>query len=83
MTDNVLMFPVGHITKGDIPAEKVLAGAIKADLETVIVIGTSAKGERYYASSTGDAPMLSWLTHEFISNLHRASMPIIMERGND
>jgi len=49
--DNVVTLPV--ITTLDISPERVLDGALKADLDTVLVIGWD-KEDRFYASgSTG------------------------------
>ena len=41
-------------TSLDIPADKVLHGAIDSKLVSVIVIGETESGEIYHASSTAD-----------------------------
>lgn len=56
---NVIDLPV--ITTVDLPAHKILNGALQADLETVVVIGWSKDGELYFASTTADGAEVVWL----------------------
>ena len=44
----------GGATLLDIPCKKVLQGAIASNLVSVIVIGETADGEIYHASSSAD-----------------------------
>jgi hypothetical protein len=57
--DNVIVLPV--ITSHDIPPERVLEGALKADLERVIVMGYDKDGNEYFASSISDGADVVWL----------------------
>ena len=57
--DNVVEFP-GQ-TFADLEPEKILAGAIEADLENVVVIGRDRAGNHYMASSSGRCPDILWL----------------------
>jgi len=50
--DNVVFLDVD--TTLAIPPERVLDGALKADLEEVIVLGWTKDGQMYAAGSTGD-----------------------------
>jgi hypothetical protein len=52
-SDNVIDLPV--VTSLDIPVERILNGAIEANLDTAIVIGWQEDGEFYFAGSSGDA----------------------------
>lgn len=48
---------------GEVPPHKVLEGAEKERLDTVIVIGY--RGDSFYfASSTGDCPKVLWALEE-------------------
>jgi hypothetical protein len=46
-------------TKLDIPVSKVLDGA--KDLTGIVVIGETAEGQIYFASSMSDGPTINWL----------------------
>lgn len=59
MVATVVDFP--GITKLDIPAERILDRAVKADLTDVVVIGYTKEGERYFASSYASGPEVLWL----------------------
>lgn len=48
-------------SKLDIPVEKVLDGARAAGLKEIIIIGTTADDEAYYASSMADKPLILYL----------------------
>lgn len=64
---NVIAFRGATI--GDIPVAKILDGAKAKDLTAVIVIGETADGEPYYASSTGSAPEMNWMADLFKKEL--------------
>lgn len=53
------------ITKLDIPAERVLTGAAKAEINPVLVLGYDADGELYAAASTGDQAQIVHLMELF------------------
>jgi hypothetical protein len=55
-------------TKGDVPVDRVLESA-KAECETVFVLGLTAEGELYAASSTGDTGHLMWLYERWKARL--------------
>lgn len=57
--DNVVFLE--NETTLDVPPERVLSSAAEAKLNEVIVIGTADSGEFYFASSSGDGPVLLWL----------------------
>lgn len=48
---------------GEVPVDKVLKGAEKEGLDTLIVIGYRGDGF-YFASSTGDCPKVLWALEE-------------------
>lgn len=52
------------ITKLDIPVERVIDGAKKADLETAVVIGWDKDGEFYFASNKADGADVLWLLEQ-------------------
>lgn len=54
----VSILPV--VTKLDIGVERVLNGALDAELDLVIVIGRTADGEFYFASSKSDGGAVLW-----------------------
>lgn len=56
--DNVVILPVA--TRLDIPAERVLNGALDADLDRCFVIGRTRDGEFYFASTTSDGGTVIW-----------------------
>lgn len=59
MTAKVIVLPV--ITTLDVPAERILSGAIEAKLETAVVIGRDTEGKFYFASSVADGGDVLWL----------------------
>jgi len=63
MADNLVHLRMK--TKHDIPPERVLNGALKADLESVVVIGYDADGNEYFAGSQGDMAESLWLVERF------------------
>ena len=56
---NVIELPV--ITRLDIPPERILKRAKKADLREVVVVGVDNDGEFYFASSVADGGSVLWL----------------------
>lgn len=52
MADNIIHLDV--LTTLDIPPERVLSGAIEADLDTVVVIGWTRDDEFWASASTSD-----------------------------
>ena len=57
--DNILEFT--GLTRVKTQPTKVLAKAAGAKLADVIVIGTDADGDLYFASSTPDGPEVNWM----------------------
>lgn len=51
---------IGCITKLDLPADRILAKAQAAGLETAIVIGVDKDGDFYFASSAADGGDVLW-----------------------
>lgn len=49
------------VTRYDIPAERVLAAAVDAGLQRVVVMGYDADGQEYFASSIADGGTVLWL----------------------
>jgi hypothetical protein len=51
------------VTRLDIPPERVLNRALKADLDGVVVIGWKKgdDGDFYFVSSIADGPEVNWL----------------------
>jgi len=56
---NVIELPV--VTTLDIPPERILRKAADADLQEVIIIGTSKEGDLYFAGSMADGGNALWL----------------------
>lgn len=57
--DNVVLLPC--ITRLDLPAERVLEQAIKADLKQAVIVGEHADGREYFASTTAGGPEVLWM----------------------
>jgi hypothetical protein len=49
------------ITTLNLPPERVLEGALKADLAGVVVLGYTKDGEPYFASTYADGGDVMWL----------------------
>lgn len=58
MTDNVVT--LNMVTRLPIPVDRVLDDAQAAGLTQVIVIGVTADGEEYFASSEADGGNVLW-----------------------
>lgn len=56
-------------TTVDLPAKTVLEGAIKQDLDIVLVIGVCKDGQHYYAGSTSSAGEMLLLVEIFKSKV--------------
>ncbi len=59
MTDKVINLPV--ITKLDLPVDRILEEAIKAELSEVVLMGYDKDGGYYFASSKADGGDVLWL----------------------
>ncbi len=49
------------VTTKHIPPEKILQGALNAELTEAVVIGQRPDGSVYFAMSTAEAPSINWL----------------------
>lgn len=58
MDDNVVILPV--VTTLDVPVERIIDLAGKADLERVFIIGRTKEGDLYFASSVADGGTVLW-----------------------
>lgn len=67
MADENVLYP-SFQTVHDLPAERILNGALKANLTVVTIIGENAGGD-YYASSTGDLQLILWQLEQFKKKL--------------
>ena len=67
--DNVVEF--NGITRLNLPAERILRCAQKADLESVVIVGETASGEFYFASSYASAPETAWLLQHGVYRLNQ------------
>ena len=65
--DNVIY--LNEATTEDIPPERVVEGALDANLSVAIVIGRRADGTIYFASSTGDVREAHWLVSVVATNI--------------
>lgn len=54
----------GITTSLDVPPSRVLAGALDANLETVVIMGYDKSGDTYFASSVADGGTILWLTEQ-------------------
>lgn len=57
------------ITTLDLPPERVLKGALEADLESVTIVGYTKDGQEYFASSVADGAFTVWLFERFKKQL--------------
>jgi hypothetical protein len=65
--DNVIY--LNEATTEDIPPERVVEGALDANLSVAIVIGRRPDGTIYFASSTGDVKEAHWLVSVVATNI--------------
>ena len=54
------IIPLGNVTRLDIPADRVLEGAM-GKLDGVIIIGKQDDGEYYFASSIASGGTVLWM----------------------
>lgn len=59
MTDNVIEWT--GITRLDLPAERILQGALAADLKSVVIIGWDSEDDFVFAASLADGGDVLWL----------------------
>ena len=50
-----------HPTRLDVPVERIIQGAVDANLESIVVAGYTAGGEEYFAASIADGGTVLWL----------------------
>ena len=55
------VIPLNNETLLNIPAERVLNGALEADLEDVVILGKHSGGNYYFASSVADGGTVLWM----------------------
>lgn len=68
--DNVVVLPV--VTRLDIPASRILDAAAQSNLTEVVVIGQTADGNEYFASSHASGPETLWHLERAKHKLMRA-----------
>ena len=49
------------VTTKEIPPERILEAALKAQLTDVVLIGQRPDGSVYFAMSTAEAPAVNWM----------------------
>jgi len=54
------IIPLGNVTRLDIPADRILEGAI-GQLDGVVILGRQPDGEYYFASSIADGGTVLWM----------------------
>lgn len=54
------VIPIGGITRLDLPADRVLEGAI-GQMKGVVIIGFDQDGNEYFASTYADGGTVMWL----------------------
>lgn len=59
MTAEIVEFD--RITRLDIPADRIIAKAQAAGLTDVVIIGYTADGDEYFASSKADGGSVLWM----------------------
>jgi len=52
--------PLGNVTRLDIPADRVLEGAMNK-LDGVVILGRQPDGDWYFASSIADGGTVLWM----------------------
>lgn len=57
------------LTRNDLPPDRVLQGAIDADLEGVVLMGYDKEGGHYFASSYADGGTCLWLLEKLKAQL--------------
>lgn len=59
------------ITKLDLPAERLLQGAIDMGMEGVVIVGYDKDGNEYFASSWADSAQAAWHLQRGIYKLNQ------------
>lgn len=59
MSENVVILPV--VTRLDIQPSRILDAAQSEEFEQVVVIGRTADGDEYFASSAADGGDVLWM----------------------
>lgn len=59
MGADIIELPV--ITKLDIPVERVIRKASEADLDEIVVVGSTKDGDFYFCSNKADGGTVLWL----------------------
>lgn len=54
------VIPLNNVTRLDLPADRILEGAI-GQLEDVVILGKTSSGEYYFASSVADGGKVLWM----------------------
>lgn len=67
-----VVYDTGIVTKLDLPPERILQSALKADLADVVVIAYTKDGDEYFASSAADGGYVLWM-------IERAKLKLIQE----
>ena len=62
MDDNVVVLDM--VTRLDLPVERILTGAQKADLESVVVLGYDQDGDFFFAATKADGGDVLWLLED-------------------
>ena len=58
LVDKVSVLPV--VTSLDVPVERILNAALESTLQRVVIVGTDAEGQFYFASSMADGGDCLW-----------------------
>ncbi len=66
---------IGVATSLDVDPSRVLAAALEANLQTVVVIGYDPSGENYFASSVSDGGTVLWLAEQMKAALLSVRLP--------
>lgn len=69
-TTNVVQFPKGS-PYVDLPIERVMQGALEANLAHIVIVGRRENGEWYNASSSAHIPSVLWMLECARSDLLR------------
>lgn len=77
MSENVV--ELNCITRLDLPAEKVLQKAIDLGLDQVVIVGFTADGDEYFASSVADGGTAMYHLQRGIWNLNKITDRIAEE----
>lgn len=69
------------LTKLDIPVERILGGALKADLQSAVVVGFTQDGDLHFASSVASGAEAIFLLQRAIYRLNRMMDDLIEGDG--